>query len=203
MPLFPGNIPLSIKKIASPDNQGYGMESYNSSTHCGTHIDSQAHFLEKGETVDDIPLKNLIGSGYVIRPEITAVEISVSAIRKIWKKNYDKKIILINTGWSEKRTFSKEFQEEFPGLSTEAAKFFIEKGIRLLGIDTLGIDPFVKSDFPAHKLLLTYGCSVIEDLTNLGSLSLDVEYKIIALPIKILHGSGSMARVVAIEPDSK
>lgn len=199
MPLFPGNIPLNISKIAQPEKEGYGMESYSSSTHCGTHIDAQAHFIQGGQTVNKIPLDILINGGYVIRPEIEGLEISAETLKKLWKDKYNGKTILIDTEWSEKRSYSTEFQERFPGLSPDAASFFVEKHVKLLGIDTLGIDPYTRSDFPSHKILLNGGCSIIEDLTNLKSLSTDIEYEIIALPLNLLNGSGSMARVVAME----
>jgi arylformamidase len=199
MPLFPGNIPLNISKIAIPEKDGYGMESYSSSTHCGTHIDAQSHFINNGQTVDKIPLDILINRGYVVRPKIYGLEISMDAMKEAWKDRYEGKTILINTGWSEKRSYSKEFQEQFPGLSTEAARFIVEKKVKLIGIDTLGIDPYTRNDFPSHKLLLKGGCSIIEDLANLNSLSPNIEYTIMALPLNLLNCSGSMARVVAME----
>lgn len=199
MPLFPGNIPLNISKIAQPEKEGYGMESYSSSTHCGTHIDAQSHFIKGGQSVNEIPLDILINRGYVVKPRIEGLEISEKSLKELWKDCYDGKTILINTGWSRKRSFSDTFQKEFPGLSKEAARFVVEKHVKLLGIDTLGIDPYTKSDFPSHKILLNGGCCIIEDLTNLENLSPDIEYEIIALPLNILDGSGSMSRVVAIE----
>ncbi len=199
MPLYPGNQELRIKKIASPARDGYGMESYSSSTHCGTHIDAPYHFHEDGKTVDSASLSTLMGEGYVIRPEFSGEDILEKDLKEVWNEDYDNKIILINTSWDRKRSFNEEFQEHFPGLSLESVDFFDQHHISVIGIDTLGIEPFKNTDFRVHKALLSRERYIIEDLANLDSLVVGEKYYIIALPLKIRKGSGAMARVVAVK----
>ncbi len=200
MPLYPGNVELKISPIATPEKDGYGMESYSSSTHCGTHIDAPFHFHQDGETVDNAPLETIMGPGYVIRPEHRDDEIFADDIKKVWDPRYDGNIILINTGWDRKRAFSDEFQKKFPGLALDTVPFFDEHRISVIGIDTLGIEPFKNSDFKVHRALLSRPRYLIEDLANLDQLETGKEYFIAALPLKVKNGSGSMARVVAAEP---
>lgn len=200
MPLYPGNLELKISPIATPDKDGYGMESYSSSTHCGTHIDAPFHFHQDGMTVDRAPLSTIMGPGYVIRPEHHDDEIFIEDFKKVWKPEYDGHIILINTGWDKKREYSAEFQKKFPGLALDAVPFFDEHDISVIGIDTLGIEPFKNTDFRVHRALLSRQRFLIEDLANLDQLEEGREYFIAALPLKMKNGSGSMARVIAAEP---
>ena len=199
MPIWPTNPLINIMPLATAAKDGYNVESYYSATHSGTHIDAPYHMLEKGVTVDELPLSQLVGDGYVIRPEIKGSEITLDKIKRVWKDEYDNKMVLINTGWDKKRGFNREFQFNFPGLSSDTVDFFIKHHPPVIGIDTLGIEPYDHSDFTVHKSLLPHGIVFIEDLTGLDQLEEGKKYLIVALPLKIYHASGAMARVVALD----
>lgn len=197
MPVWPGNNRVNIEVMSSPE--GHVAEKYSSITHSGTHVDAPLHFIVGGSTVDRIPLETLIGDGFVIRPEPEGNEITANSLQKAWKDYFDGNIVLINTGWDVKRSFSREFQEDFPGLSEDAANYIIDHGVKFMGIDTLGIEPYSHKDFPVHKILLGKNIPFIEDLCNLQSLQDGKKYLIAALPLKIGDASGSMARVIAMD----
>lgn len=201
MPIWPSNPLMSIAPIATIPRDGYNMESYSSATHSGTHIDAPFHMIENGITVDRIPIRQLVGDGYIIRPEIRGTEILQNQIEDKWKDEYDGKIVLLNTGWDKKRGFTKEFQFDFPGLALDTADFFIEHKIKAIGIDTIGIEPYDHTDQRVHKALFPHGVIFIEDLTNLDQLIEGKKYLVVALPLKIFNGSGAMARVVALDVD--
>ena len=199
MPCWPTNPLVRVDPIGLLARDGYAVEKYESVTHTGTHIDAPYHMIDGGRTVDKIPLEQIIGSGYCIRPDIEGTEIHGSALEKVWRPEYDGNIILVNTGWSKKRGYTEEFQYKFPGFSSDAVDFLLKHHPRLLGIDTLGIDPYDHADFRVHKALLAKDMAFIEDLTNLEQLTPGKEYFVIALPLKLYGASGSMARVVALE----
>jgi kynurenine formamidase len=199
MPAWPTNPLVNIVPIGTAARDGYNVESYSSLTHSGTHVDAPYHMLENGTTVDNINLTQLVGDGYCIKLNPKSEEIKLSDIRRKWKKEYDGKIILLNTGWYKKRGYNKEFQFKFPGLADDTVEFFIEHKPKVIGIDTLGIEPYSHSDFKVHKALLPHGIVFIEDLANLDQLTEGKKYLIVALPLKIRNGSGAMARVIAID----
>ena len=199
MPVWPTNPLPDIKPVGILSRDGYNAEVMQMATHTGTHIDAPYHMLENGITVDAIDLNSLIGYGYVVRPKFNGVEITRDDLAKVWRPEYDGNIILIETGWWRKRAFTKEFLYDFPGLSLDAARFLIEHKVKTVGIDTLGIEPYNHTDFAVHKLLLSNGIIIIEDLANLDQLADGKRYLIIALPLKLQGASGSIARVVAIE----
>jgi arylformamidase len=199
MPAWPTNPLVNIVPIGTAARDGYNVESYFSPTHSGTHIDAPYHMIENGTTVDNISLTQLVGEGYCIKLQPKSEEIKINDIKRKWKKEYDGKIILLNTGWYKKRSYTKEFQFKFPGLSTDTVDFFIQHKPKVIGIDTLGIEPYDHSDFKVHKALLPHGIVFIEDLTNLDKLDEGKKYLIAALPIKIRNGSGAMARVIAMD----
>ncbi|CAC11861.1 conserved hypothetical protein [Thermoplasma acidophilum] len=201
MPIWPTNPLLEIKPVGTVARDGYKIETISGSTHSGTHIDAPAHMLENGITIDQIDPIRFIGTGYCIKtiPDGNFVR-STHLIEK-WKEEYDGSIILIETGWYKKRGFTREFQYEFPGLTEDAAEFLIERNVKLVGIDTLGIEPYQDSDFHVHKKLLSKGIPFIEDLYGLDDLEEGKPYLVVALPLKMKGASGSMARVMALEMD--
>lgn len=199
MPIWPTNPLVNIVPIGTTAKDGYSVETYSSATHTGTHVDAPYHMIENGVTVDELPLTQLIGDGYVLRPVIDGKEITLEHIREKWKDVYDGKIVLINTGWDKKRGFTKEFQFDFPGLAMDTTEFLIQHHPAVIGIDTLGIEPYDHTDFRVHKALLPRGIAFIEDLAGLDQLTEGKRYLIAALPLKIHHGSGAMARVVAMD----
>ncbi len=201
MPCWPTNPLVRVDPIGVLTRDGYSVERYESVTHTGTHIDAPYHMIDNAMTVDQIPLKQIIGIGYCIKPEFKGDEIHVDALEKVWKPQFDNSIILINTGWDKKRGFTKEFQYDFPGLSDDTVDFFVKHSPKVIGIDSLGIDPYSHSDFRVHKSLLSHDIVFIEDLANLDQLEKEREYTVVALPLKLHGASGSMARVVAMETD--
>lgn len=199
MATWPDNPEIKIVSSPGVEKEGFLVETYSSFTHSGTHVDAPAHFVAKAPTVDTISLKTLVGKGYCIRPEVKGTEINHAALEKKWKPEFEGKILLIHTGWDRKRGFNREFQYEFPGLSYDAIEFFREHRVKMIGLDTLGIEPYDHSDYRVHKELLSLGIPFIEDMAGLDQLEEGKEYLIAALPLKIEKGSGSMARVVAID----
>ena len=200
MPIWPTAPLVEIKPIGIASRDSYNFETIFAGTHTGTHIDAPYHFDERGATVDRIDLKNLVGEGYCLKVnEDKAHEITLAEIKGKWKNEYDGKINMLKTGWSKKRAFTKEFLYEFPGLNVESAQFLLDHKIRLVGIDTLGMDPYVHEGFDVHHFLLKKGFAFIEDLTNLDALVEGKKYLITALPLKLFGTSGSMARVIALD----
>ncbi len=199
MPAWPSNDQIRIEPVGTVLKDGYTAENLSIPSHTGTHVDAPAHFVHGAMTVDEIPLNRLIGPGYCVRPKFSGTEIHAEDFEKVWSPEYDNKIILINTGWDKKRSFSKEFQYEFPGLAEDSIAFFRDHKAQVIGVDTLGIEPYSHSDFKVHKGLLGIGIPFIEDLAGLEQLEEGKQYLIAALPLKIQKGSGCMARVVAME----
>lgn len=199
MPTWPNQKEIRIDPVGTVLNDGATSEVISVPSHTGTHVDAPAHFVHGATTVDEIPLSRLIGPGYCIRPKFSGVEIHYEDFESVWSNEYDNHIILINTGWDRKRGFTREFQYDFPGLAEDAIPFFKKHEVKVIGIDTLGIEPYNHGDFKVHKGLLGLGIPFIEDLAGLHQLEEGKQYLVAALPLRIHKGSGCMARVVAME----
>lgn len=172
-------------------------------THTGTHIDAPRHFFQDGKTVDEISLDVLIGPAYIL--DFTKIyphlEIGISILKeKLGDLSIER--IIFRFDW-DNYWGTKDYYLNHPFLSLEAAQLLVEKGVKLIAIDTpMPDNPLHGSgnepDSPIHKYLLKNDVVIVEYLCNLKDIKSD-KVQLIVLPLKIKDGDGSPARCIAIE----
>jgi len=198
----------------------YTAYNFSAAEHGGTHVDAPIHFSENRNTVDQIPIEQLIGQGVVIRitkkvKEDRNYQFSVKDILD-WEQKHgiipENSILLIDTGSSKFWPNGKEYMgtEErgleavkklkFPGIHPDAAKFLATKRkIKAVGLDTPSIDFGGSKLFKTHQILFEKNIPGFENVANLDKLPTK-GFMIIALPMKIKGGSGGPLRIVAFIP---
>ncbi|GAA0190100.1 cyclase family protein [Fulvivirga kasyanovii] len=192
----------------------------NMGVHSATHIDAPWHYSptcngERAKTIDEVPLDWCYGPGVVINmthkednDPITSEDIS----RQVEKDNLNigqGTIALIRTD-RDKYMGTKEFPDRGTGMSAEATRWLIDKGVKVMGIDQWGWDLPLKYMVKRAKeennsRLFWEGHLVgqdkeychMEQLTNLKSLPLQ-GFKVAVFPLKIKGASAAPARVVAM-----
>ena len=87
---------------------------------------------------------------------------------------------------------SDEFTRDFVRLDGSGARYLIERGVRLVGIDYLSI-----GDHDAHEALLSNGVVALEGV-NLGEVEPGA-YRLVCLPLKVVGSDGAPARAL-LEP---
>jgi arylformamidase len=194
LPAYPGNTPFllePVKRIARGDSSN--LSTLHLSAHAGTHIDAPRHFLDDGPGADELSLELLIGPARVIeittRPQSGAIgpselegAIPPGTLR-----------VLIKTANSELWSLPS-FREDYVGVSAAGARFLVDFGIKVLGVDYLSVEQFREPHAPAHHALLGGGVVVIEGL-NLKSVAPGA-YDMVCLPLRVVGSDGAPARVV-------
>jgi len=89
---------------------------------------------------------------------------------------------------------SPEFHPEYVGVTESGAKYLVEHGVKVVGVDYLSVEPFRTPGAPAHHVLLGAGAIVIEGL-NLRDVEPGV-YEMFCLPLLVVGSDGAPARVV-------
>lgn len=198
----------------------YTAHNFSTSEHGGTHVDAPIHFAENRNTVDEIPVEQLIGSGVVIQISEKAkvnrnYQLSVKDILE-WEKKHGviarNSILLIDTGssklWPNKQAYMGTDERgqaavqklKFPGIHPDAAKFLITKRqIKAVGLDTPSIDFGGSRLFETHQILFENNIPGFENVANIDKLPIK-DFIIFALPMKIKGGSGAPLRIVAFVP---
>ncbi|MFC1833876.1 cyclase family protein [Thermodesulfobacteriota bacterium] len=193
IPTWPGSTGFCLvweKRLENGDE--CNNSKFISDVHTGTHLDAPLHFFSGGQTVDQLDPNRLIGHAVVVDlPEIT--EISAITLRKLKLPSHTTRLLFRtrNSRWWASGDFN--FHEDFTALTPDAAKWLVEKGLCLVGVDYLSIEKFHGSH-AVHRILLSAGLVVLEGL-NLCEVE-PGEYELICLPMKILGAEGAPARAI-------
>lgn len=81
-------------------------------------------------------------------------------------------------------------------LTPVAATWLVRRGVRLVGVDALSVDPVGANDLAVHRELLGNGVVVVEGLLLAGVAQ--GRYTLVCLPLRLADGDGAPARVVLI-----
>lgn len=204
MALYDATLPLKEGMLSFPGDPQFGLEPYfersqgdpfdlaviRMATHTGTHIDPPAHYLDGGATVDQIPLDVFIGPGIVMDMRGQR-QIGRNALEKAGL--HGRKRVLLKTD-NGPALHEPTFTENYVHLTQDGARFLVDQGVLLVGIDYLSIEKYQNPGAPVHTALLSAGVLVVEgvDLLNVPAGLCDV----FCLPLKIHGGDGAPARVV-------
>jgi kynurenine formamidase len=207
--VWPGMNRLSARATETYADGGAFSRDLTLGEHTGTHLDAPAHFAEGGATVEGIPADDLVCDAVVldIREACTADPDYVLSVADVLEHEAAhgaipaRAAVLVCTGWSAFLADDGRYVSDlrFPGLSAEAARLLVERGVAGIGIDTLGIDPGNSIDFAAHHTTLPAGLWHLEGLVNLEQLPARGALLAIGAP-RLVGGSGVPARPLALLP---
>jgi arylformamidase len=190
-----------IKQFKFPP--GELMHNIEMESHISTHVEAPSHFVpvSRGHDADDIsemPLTNLFGMAVFINCKGLPAksEIGREVLGRFPIGAGD--IVLLGNadhpGWDR------------PYISKEAAEYFLEKRIKMLGVDDTVFPegtPFLMKDLKSyfiHDLMLANNIPIIEGLANLGALK-RTRFLFFAIPAKMGGLESFPIRAVAFEGD--
>jgi arylformamidase len=192
MPTYPGNQPFEfqpVKRIA--EGASSNVSKVLMGTHTGTHVDAPRHFFDDKPGVDALPLDLLIGRARVldlpVRGGITEAHLASAGLREDLR-------VLVRTPNSALWNSDQGFHQDFTYLSEGGARYLVEQGVKVVGIDYLSVEQFKKPGAPAHHVLLGNNVVIIEGL-NLSDAE-PGQYEMYCLPLRIEGSDGAPARVV-------
>jgi arylformamidase len=190
----PGPIVARLASVAEGDEAT--VSSLFLGVHSGTHVDAPVHLIPGAGGVEDLPLEAMIGPAVVVElgaSSVIGAEHLANAVPPGTQR------LLLKTRNSQ--LWEKPgFQTDFVGLRPDAARWIVDQGIRLVGIDYLSIEPYGTAGLPAHRTLLQAGVVILEGLDLRWAPSGLVTLH--CLPIKLTGADGAPARVVLEVADS-
>lgn len=190
---WPGDSPVRIERVQAIEyGDDCNVSRLSMSSHTGTHMDAPLHFLRSGRGLDRMPLDATVGPAQVIQIH-DPQQITVAELRPCRIRRGDR--LLFKTRNSSRCWKQKSFVKEFVHLSSEAANFLAENGVRAVGVDYLSVGPYGSNDSKTvHQALLRAGVWIIEGL-NLSQVR-PGRYELVCLPLKILQSDGAPARAI-------
>ena len=221
-PEFGQSMPVRIERISQYDGSGPAWYWNNLSfgEHTGTHFDAPIHWFTgrnlPNNAVDTLPTSDMVAPAIVIDCSADAADDGDYLLTRAGIEAFETEHgtidagswVLMRTDWS-KRTGAAyaNFEDDgphTPGPDAEAIRFLVEKrGILGFGTETIGTDAgqggHFNPPYPAHHYLHGAGRYGLQCLCNLDRLPARGAI-VIAAPLKILNGSGSPLRVIALAP---
>ena len=222
-PMFAPSPGMSIEVISKYDEKGpaWYWNTIRMGEHTGTHFDAPIHWITgkdlANNACDTIPVSRFIGPACVI--DITA-EVSrdpdflLTPDRlQTWEGTHGRiprgAWVLLRTGWS-RRTDTASFINarddgpHSPGFDARTSKLLAEdRDVLGVGVETIGTDAgqagTFNPPFPNHSTMHGAGKFGLASLCNLDQLP-PTGAIVIAAPLRIVNGSGSPLRVIAIAP---
>ncbi|MCH8913091.1 MAG: cyclase family protein [Planctomycetes bacterium] len=222
-PMFAPSPGCSIETISRYDDKGpaWYWNTLRFGEHTGTHFDAPVHWITGKDlpdnTCETIPVHRFVGPACVIDVSAEVADdpdflLTPQRIER-WEAEYGLipggAWVLMRTDWS-KRTDPAEFLNakedgpHSPGFAKEASEFLAHKRDVLgVGVETIGTDAGQAGGFdppfPNHHTMHGAGKFGLASLCNLDQLP-PTGAIVIAAPLKVVKGSGSPLRVLAISP---
>jgi kynurenine formamidase len=220
-PEFDQCAPFRVSEISRYDERGAAWYWNNISfgEHTGTHFDAPVHWITgrdlPNNATDTMPPAAFVAPACVIDCSADAARDSDFLLTadhlQAWEKKHGRipsgAWVLMRTDWS-KRTDPVAFQnfdeigQHTPGPDAGAVRFLVEqRGVLGFGTETIGTDAgqaaHFRPPYPCHTYMHGAGRYGLQCLANLDLLP-PTGALVIAAPLKIMRGSGSPVRALAL-----
>jgi arylformamidase len=201
VPTWPTHPPTTIepmRRVARGDQSN--VSRLDISSHAGTHVDANWHYIDDGTKLLDIPLARWNGPVHVAHIPDDVSVIDIAALEAAGIPSGIERLLLRTRNSRDWERWSGDsrlpFREDYVAVAPDAARWLVDRGVRLVGIDALSVGPFGDANRETHLTLLGNDVLIIETL----DLS-DVEpgaYQLVCLPLKLAIGDGAPARVLLV-----
>ena len=222
-PMFAPSPGVTIETISRYDDKGpaWYWNTLHFGEHTGTHFDAPVHWITGKDlpenTCDTIPVRRFIGPACVIDVEQDVAKnpdflVTTDRIAE-WERANGQiprgAWVLLRTGWSNRQDATAFLNAgpdgpHSPGFDAAASKLLaVDRDVLGVGVETIGTDAgqagTFDPPFPNHNIMHGAGKFGLASLCNLDRLPATGAV-VIAAPLKIVNGSGSPLRVLAIAP---
>jgi arylformamidase len=193
-PPWPGDTPYSCgwawdMRTGASVNVGRVVTSW----HVGTHADAPLHVSPAGAASEHLPLAAFRGPATVIdaRDVAPGASIGVEWLTEALAGRPVPERLLLRTGCS---VATGVFPDAWPTLSSHAAAWLTDAGLRLFGTDAPSVDARTATELVVHHALFGGGAYVLENLA-LGGVPVG-EYLLSAYPVLVLGADAAPVRAV-------
>ena len=222
-PIFAPSPGVTLTEISRYDERGpaWYWNTIALGEHTGTHFDAPVHWITGKDlpqnACDTIPARRFIGPAAVIDITTDAeanADFLVTPERiESWEAEHGRvpagAWVLLRSGWSRRRdpgAFLNVMVDgpHSPGFDARASRMLaIDRDVLGVGVETIGTDAGQAGrfdpPFPNHSIMHGAGKFGLASLCNLDQLPATGAI-VIAAPLKIVGGSGSPVRVIALVP---
>jgi len=215
---------LKVHDISRFDERGpaWAWRWLEMGEHVGTHFDAPSHWITGRDKADlaTLPARDLVGP-VVVLDRVAETEadpdylLTIEDIERFEAEHGALPAgswLFLRTGWDARAEDAESFlnvvsgQPHSPGIDAACARYLAEQSPVIgVGVETVGIDAGAAGGFdppfPVHTFMLGAGKYGVTQLANLARLPATGAAVVVA-PIKLVGGTGSPVRVLALVPVS-
>jgi kynurenine formamidase len=201
-PNCPAHPRVRVEIMKDHPASGWRVETLSLASHTGSHVDAPLHKIAGGKSVDDILLESWCGPAFVadLRGLEADARITGAMLEAKLPRELSNRIVLLATGWGDRRARSEEWLLHSPCLAEDGARWLVEHRIRGVGIDHYSIGGGTEpTNERVHTILLGAGMWVVEELRfppEVFALPQPVSY--MGLPVNFRGFSGAFCRPVVL-----
>jgi len=211
-PTYFGTPGIEMEQMFNFAEHGFNLLNLTINEHTGTHIDAPLHFSADGQSVDEIPVGNLVVPLCVVDiaaraaedPDAQVTPADLTAWIAANGDIPDQACVAMHSGWAAKsggdgfRNADDAGAMHFPGFHVEAVQMLMEStGAIAIAVDTLSLDHGPSADFATHYAWLPTNRYGIECLAGLDQVPAAGATLVVGAP-KHKGGSGGPARIFAM-----
>ena len=221
-PMFAPSPGVSIDVISRYDDSGpaWYWNTIRMGEHTGTHFDAPVHWVSGRDlpdnTTDTIPAAQFVGPACVIDVTFDIVAnddylLDVAALER-WESRHGRiprgAWVFLRTGWSRRDGAGfinlRDDGPHTPGFDQATSLLLAtDRDVLGVGVETIGTDAGQAGrfdpPFPNHTIMHGHGKFGLASLCNLDRLP-PTGAVVIAAPLKLVGGSGSPVRAIALVP---
>ena len=189
-PEWPGDTPYSCRwswEIARGDS--VNVSEIRTSPHVGTHADAPLHVRDGWPASHELPLEAFLGRALVITIDPGTSIIEPAQLAALPSGPIER--LLLRSGHS---IAGGTFPDSWPALSIASVRLLLDRGLRLLGVDSPSVDLRTSTALEVHTALFGAGAFNLENL-DLRAVD-DGPYELIALPLKLQAADASPVRAI-------
>jgi kynurenine formamidase len=214
---------LTLSEISRYDSRGpaWYWNTIRLGEHTGTHFDAPVHWVTGRDlpdnTCDTIPAKRFVGPACVIDISRESADnpdfLVTPAFIESWESRHGRiqshSWVLLRSDWSRRRDVASFLNADgsgphTPGFAKESSMLLAhDRNVLGVGVETIGTDAgqagTFDPPFPNHTIMHGAGKFGLASLCNLDRLPPRGAI-VIAAPLRIVGGSGSPLRVIALTP---
>lgn len=186
---------------APPTGRWYVVTQIALSGHAGTHVEAPLHAVAGGQAVGELAVERFFGEAVILdlravawsqpfdQPQLAAAAAQAGGLQV-------DDIVFLHFDWA-----GRSAGGGYPPYPTPAAlRWLVAQGIKLLGIDTPGLELPDNKALVNHRILFEQGIPLIESLANLGELRSSRVY-VFAQPLPVYGTDAIPLRVLAFEAE--
>lgn len=188
MALYPDNPAVEFELVRDASAGGSALTRITLGSHTGTHIDAPSHIVAGAQGTGLYDLEQMNGPAVVVAVSDVAGTITAVDIPETVSSGVERVLLKTSNSAGDRDVFDPDFV----AFDESAAQTFVERGVRLVGIDALSVKRRGVQD-RVHQILLDAGIVILEGLWLADVLP--GQYELLCLPLRV-DLDGAPARAV-------